>query len=640
MIFLHHLRFAVSKRKSVGKKPCRQTIRYYKRGQKFSFEHSQSVKNNFALITQIFESKLTITFYVFCLYGLIITLLLYFNLTLWSLFFRRTVVSKYYAIVSGGALSCVFFFCTLMLIRICVSAQSVDTSFENALSQFWIVNFSLMFSFSFLSCSFGVLVTLIGFCTNFYILNYFKHEADEFGFIFWINGFISSMLILVFANNFFTLFLGWELIGLTSFFLINFWQAKRATLKASFKAFSFNLLSDIALLGAFINFYTSTGTAQCDNFLYIVCWDFTTLDANIKVGATLLILCAGIKSVQVFGHLWLPDSMEAPVPASALIHSATLVSAGIFLLCKFNILFVLLNWEHGVGILGGVTAAVGGITAAAQSDMKKLLAYSTMSHCGFLWVLTSLNNIVVVILYLFLHGIFKAATFYCAGSFIRTYGSQDTRQMGWGGRVLVGDSFFLYFCALNLAGLPFSIGAMYKAFFLKAFFVATTSSAVVGFTFLGMLASLVYFFRLVFFSVNDFLKSSRLLINFTSTKNKTKLANVSSIQNTHLLGVSILLASAVIVVYGFYWMLNITVMRIEDVTCLTPGFLLFKLKIEYLYSTYLIFFYLLYYFIYVSLVLIAFRGNSFLRELTVAIILFLVILGLACEVTLWRKLIH
>ena len=161
--------------------------------------------------------------------------------------------------------------------------------------------------------------------------------------------------------------------------------------------------------------------------------------------------------------------MEAPVPASALIHSATLVSAGIYLLLRFNILLVYREWDLYIVGLGAITGSYGGIVAAAQTDMKKLLAYSTMSHCGFLMLLVGLGNFHILVVYLFLHGIFKAATFFCAGSFIRLYGSQDTRVMGGGQRFFAGDATLLLICASNLCGLPLTIGVLYKSFFMKIF---------------------------------------------------------------------------------------------------------------------------------------------------------------------------
>lgn len=159
--------------------------------------------------------------------------------------------------------------------------------------------------------------------------------------------------------------------------------------------------------------------------------------------------------------------MEAPVPASSLIHSATLVSAGVFLLLRFNFIISLANCSTLIIVLGSITAAYGALVSAAQTDVKKLLAYSTMSHCGFLFVLVGLADSKVTIVYLFLHGLFKASTFFCVGSFVRLYGTQDTRLMGAGARFYWGDTILLILCSTNLCGLPLSIGIVYKIFFFK-----------------------------------------------------------------------------------------------------------------------------------------------------------------------------
>lgn len=201
--------------------------------------------------------------------------------------------------------------------------------------------------------------------------------------------------------------------------------------------------------------------------------------------------------------------MEAPVPASALIHSATLVSAGLYLLLRFGSLLELLNLYNFILVLGALTAAYGGIVATAQTDVKKLLAYSTISHCGFLYVCVALQSNSLVIIYLFLHGIFKALTFFCVGSLIRFSGSQDTRQMGILSRYLPVDAVCLIFCASNLAGLPFTFGYLYKQLFVVYLLTFPVGfSLVIGFCFIGMLSSLVYTFRLVYYSLFDVNKGS------------------------------------------------------------------------------------------------------------------------------------
>ena len=147
---------------------------------------------------------------------------------------------------------------------------------------------------------------------------------------------------------------------------------------------TFNLISDIHLLSSFVSFFLVSKTSNCSIFLNLLILEGIPRSSLLWFGTMTLIGCASIKSVQIVGHLWLPDSMEAPVPASSLIHSATLVSAGIYLLCRFNILLVTSGCVPVLITIGAITAAYGGVVAAAQTDMKKLLAYSTMSHCGFL----------------------------------------------------------------------------------------------------------------------------------------------------------------------------------------------------------------------------------------------------------------
>lgn len=223
----------------------------------------------------------------------------------------------------------------------------------------------------------------------------------------------------------------------------------------------------------------------------------------LNTASYFLLICTLFKSAQILGHLWLPDSMEAPVPASALIHSATLVSAGIYLLLRFNLLLSLTNFQNLIIIIGSITAAYGGVVSSSQTDMKKLLAYSTISHCGFLFVTIGSEIYLSTIIYLFLHGLFKASSFFCAGSFIRVAGSQDTRNMGNLSRILPVDTAFLIICCFNLAGLPFSFGYLYKSVFLAVLFSSPNNFLVLGLCIIGLLSSIIYSYRLVYYSAFD-----------------------------------------------------------------------------------------------------------------------------------------
>jgi len=197
--------------------------------------------------------------------------------------------------------------------------------------------------------------------------------------------------------------------------------------------------------------------------------------------------------------------MEAPVPASSLIHSATLVSAGIYLILKFQIIFILSGLNSLIFIFGSITACYGGITAAGQSDMKKLLAYSTISHCGFIFASIALNNFVITVVYLYLHGLFKAMTFFCAGSIIKINNTQETRLMGMLKNQLL-HCITLIISSINLAGLPFTFGYMYKLLFLNFLIISPTNIICYGFLITGMLCSVVYCFKLIYYSCFDFRK--------------------------------------------------------------------------------------------------------------------------------------
>ncbi len=387
-----------------------------------------------------------------------------------------------------------------------------DVVLGNATADFcWIFNtinwLSLDLTFSLkldaLSYFFVLLVTAIGVGTNFYILNYMKFEAQEDNFALLINWFMLSMIILVLGNNLFTLFLGWESIGLSSFFLINFWSTRRGTIKSSFKAFFFNKISDVFLFIflILINSYFYLNNLSNLNLKFAL--NTLVVGGVIEFAAVCLFICTLFKSAQLIGHLWLPDSMEAPVPASALIHSATLVSAGVYLLMRFTPLITINNLQLLALIVGSVTAAYGGVVSASQTDMKKLLAYSTISHCGFLFVTIGTEIYTTSVIYLFLHGLFKALTFFCAGSFIRVAGSQDTRNMGGLSRVIPVDTVFLIICAFNLGGMPFSLGYLYKNLLMSSLISTNTTLFVLGFCTIGLLASVVYVYRLVYYSAFD-----------------------------------------------------------------------------------------------------------------------------------------
>lgn len=324
-----------------------------------------------------------------------------------------------------------------------------------------------------LSFSFMLLTVSIAFFVYIYAFSYFRYEPHVDRLLIFLNLFVISMILLVIAGNMIVLFLGWELIGLTSFFLINFWTTRIATLKAGFKAFLFNRISDVILFFTCIYVYYLFNDVTHANMIYMFS-DKNFLSINgyncINIFSFLIIIPACIKSAQIFFHIWLPDSMEAPVPASALIHSATLVSAGVYLVLRFKSILILSQYAiYVLPIIGALTAVLGAISSAYQTDVKRILAYSTISHCGFLMTSALLCDTEFTILYLFVHGFFKAASFICVGNVIRfNYGYQDIRCMGGYAKYLPFEAHVLFICLLYLAGAPFTFG-----FFMKHFLVAS-----------------------------------------------------------------------------------------------------------------------------------------------------------------------
>jgi len=415
---------------------------------------------------------------------------------------------------------------------------------------FLIDNISL--SFSFLTLSIAVFVYL-------YTFSYFRYEPLVDRLIIFLNLFIISMVFLVSSGNFVMLFLGWELIGLTSFFLINFWSTRVGTLKAAFKAFSFNKTSDLFLFFAILLIFNMSYNLDIATFLiqipyyknYIINFFFFNINL-IDLISVFLLGCAFIKSAQIGAHIWLPDSMEAPVPASSLIHSATLVSAGIFLLVRFSVLFELSNIAFSIiAVVGSITAFYGGLTSMYQSDTKKILAYSTISHCGFLMVVYTTGVIEYVLLYLYVHGFFKAAIFMSVGNVNRfSRNNQDFKKMGNYYKFLPFDCLMCFIGLINLSGLPFTLG-----FYIKhLLFVGLTQSIFLYYFVLinclfGAFTGLFYSYRLFYNVFFDFKKAKKKLYSQASENNLNSKYYSNTTISGNLSIIGLLIVSYVVSLY-------------------------------------------------------------------------------------------
>ncbi len=266
---------------------------------------------------------------------------------------------------------------------------------------------------------------------------------------------------------------------------------------------------------------------------------FFNVDVSVvELISFFFISAAFIKSAQFGAHIWLPDSMEAPVPASALIHSATLVSAGVFLLLRLSPLFEMSYYAYIIiPTVGSFTAFFGGLCAAYQSDIKRILAYSTISHCGFLMVCYSTYVPEYTVLYLYIHGFFKAAVFLCAGNIIRfSRNYQDFRRMGGFWKYLPFECFASFICLINLCGMPFSIG-----FYIKHLILIGVGSDYMFMNFIlvnvlgGALFGIFYsykFFYYVFFDVKKakkivYVQSSRVSLKSYYYSNTSLASNIA-----------------------------------------------------------------------------------------------------------------
>ena len=412
-----------------------------------------------------------------------------------------------------------------------------------------------------ISYSFMLLTTTIAFFVFIYAFSYFRYEPLVDRFLLFILSFVVSMIFLVLAGNTIMLFLGWELIGFTSFCLINFWTTKTTTLKSAFKAFTFNKVSDFYLFMFLVASYTTyyTFDIQTINTLTYNYEIYNIFMFGLQINfleflAIMLIGAAFIKSAQLGGHAWLPDSMEAPVPASSLIHSATLVSAGTYLILRFNFIFDATQYSRLIiPVVGSLTAAYGGVCAIAQSDVKKTLAYSTISHCGFLMVLCAAEMNEFTILYLYVHGFFKAGVFMCVGNLLRiTRGYQDNRRMGGLLKFLPFEYYCLIVGVFNLAGLPFTFG-----FFIKHLLLLSLNTHMYVYYFIlsnclvGAFSGLFYSYNLAYYTFVDFKKGNKnLYLGLNRNNFNSKFYTNSSLAAT-LSILSLFVVSYVIIFFLF-----------------------------------------------------------------------------------------
>jgi len=360
-------------------------------------------------------------------------------------------------------------------------------------------NTSISFNFDPLSAVMVLVVAGVGFLIHVYSIGYMAHDEGYSRYFSYLNLFTFSMLLLVLADNMLLMFVGWEGVGLCSYLLIGFWFHKKSAADAGKKAFIFNRIGDFGfLLGVMLIF-----------------WNFGTLDiraisqtapevliagGGIVTAITLLLfLGATGKSAQIPLYVWLPDAMEGPTPVSALIHAATMVTAGVYMIARLSALYVLAPASMtAVAIIGGLTALFAATIGLVQNDIKRVLAYSTVSQLGYMFLACGVGAFGIGIFHLMTHAFFKALLFLGSGSVIHAMsGEQDMRFMGGLKNKIPHTCKVFWIGSLAISGIPLFSGFFSKDEILwKAF-----SQGNPYYWLMGLVAAILtafYMFRLLF----------------------------------------------------------------------------------------------------------------------------------------------
>jgi NADH-quinone oxidoreductase subunit L len=338
-----------------------------------------------------------------------------------------------------------------------------------------------------------LVITGVGALIVTYSVGYMEHEDDASyaRFFTYMDVFIFSMLLLVLAGNFVFLIVGWALVGLSSFLLIGFWYQRRSAVLAARKAFVMNVIGDVGMiLGAFVLFVAYHATTFAGVFAKL---GGLKDNPTIELAAFLLLIGAVAKSAQIPLHTWLPDAMEGPTPVSALIHAATMVTAGVYLVGRMHPIYDLAAYAHGtVAGVGAVTALFAATIAIVQVDIKRVLAYSTMSQIGYMFLAVGIGAYAAGFFHLLAHAFFKALLFMAAGNIIHAMkDEQDMRKYGGLFRQLPLTSMAFLIGSLALVGVIPLVGYFSKEQILGAAFSKPNDPLALGVWVIGAVTALI-----------------------------------------------------------------------------------------------------------------------------------------------------
>jgi len=414
------------------------------------------------------------------------------------------------------------------LLSLTLFYQVIVNGYENnAVIATWINSGTLDVNWSIkvdaLSSVMLVVVTLVSSLVHIYSIGYMSHDPHKSRFMAYLSLFTFAMLTLVTSDNFLQLFFGWEGVGLCSYFLIGFWYKKDSANAAAIKAFVVNRVGDFGFaLGIFLIFYlfgTVNYSEVFQQIPQIIDKELLFLGMYIKaidLICILLFIGAMGKSAQILLHTWLPDAMEGPTPVSALIHAATMVTAGVFLIVRCSPIFeyspLTLNI---ITVVGMITAFFAATVALVQTDIKKIIAYSTCSQLGYMFFAVGVGAYNVAMFHLFTHAFFKALLFLGSGSVIHSFkDEQDINQMGAVYKKLPYTWILMIIGTLALTGFPFLSGFYSKDAIIEFAYLRgnTVGYYAAGVGILTALLTSIYSWRLIFKTFHGTYNNKKLKI--------------------------------------------------------------------------------------------------------------------------------
>lgn len=409
------------------------------------------------------------------------------------------------------------------------------------------LNVSWGFIFDSLTIKMCFIVITVSFVVHIYSLEYMYYDPFLAKFMSYLSLFTFFMLVLISSDNIIQMFIGWEGVGLCSFLLINFWYTRIQANKSAIKAMILNRIGDFGLLIGILFIFINFKALDYTTINYLVPFFKTkTLIFNINIidviSLSLFIGCIG-KSAQIGLHTWLPDAMEGPTPVSALIHAATMVTAGIFLIIRLSFLF-----EHSYNIykllifVGNLTLVIAAIIGTVQNDVKKIVAYSTCSQLGYMILSCGLNDYNIALFHLINHAFFKALLFLSSGSIIHSIrDEQDIRKIGGLKQLLPFTYIIIIIGSFALTGFPFLAGFYSKDIILES--TISKNSILSCFCFIigtfGAFITAFYSFRSIFFIFITKPNGFKNVINF-------------SIESKLYIQLSLIILAFPSIIIGFY----------------------------------------------------------------------------------------